>query len=127
MNSENHFIFCLKQASLEEGSAEILACVELESRSQNEVLLGMLSVNPLVQNKGFGAKLISFAEEFARTELKAQIIVMKVISIRSELIAYYERKAYVLKAQFENFPYGNEKFGLPKRTDLRFVRMEKTL
>ena len=116
-------ILCLRK----QNSEKILACVELELLAEQKVLLGMLSVTPNLQNQGLGAKLMQSAEAFVASHFQAKSIVMMVISIRSELIAYYERKGYVLKDEMEAFPYGDSRFGLPKRNDLQFVRMEKTL
>ena len=123
VNAANQVILCLKT----EQSADLLACVELKLLDQQAALLGMLSVNPLSQNQGIGAKLMKYAEDFARDHFGAQKITMKVISLRTELIAYYQRKGYQLKKEFEPFPYGDARFGLPKRNDLEFVRMEKSL
>ncbi len=116
-------VLCLRA----EGSSKILACVELAREDERRVLLGMLSVSPQLQNQGLGASLMSKAEAFVRSHFGVNVITMKVISIRLELIAYYERKGYQVKDEFESFPYGDPRFGLPKRDDLEFVRMEKTL
>ncbi len=123
ISSPEIVILCLKDAS----NSQILACVELAKFEANSVLLGMLSVNPKMQNQGLGAKLIKSAESFVKEHFQTQKIIMKVISIRSELIAYYERKGYKRLNQFDAFPYGDSRFGIPKRDDLEFVRMEKTL
>ncbi len=121
-------ILCLRSRLIgETGSTQLLACVELTSLDESAVLLGMLSVAPEHQNQGFGAKLISHAESFALETFGASVMAMKVISVRSELIAYYERKGYVVQQKYEPFPYGNERFGIPKRNDLQFVLLEKTL
>ena len=119
----NTVILCLRK----QASKQILACVELKKLKNNSVLLGMLSVSPVLQNQGLGAMLIKESEAFVATHFQAQKITMKVLSIRSELIAYYDRKGYALTKQHEAFPYGDSRFGIPKRKDLQFVIMEKTL
>ncbi len=123
IESPNTVILCLRK----QNNLPILACVELAKLDANTVLLGLLSVNPVLQNQGLGAMLMQNAESFVAAEFHAKKILMKVISIRAELIAYYERKGYRQTDQYEAFPYGDVRFGLPKRNDLRFVRMEKTL
>jgi hypothetical protein len=50
-----------------------------------------------------------------------------VISIRDELIAWYERRGYHRTGQYKPFPYGDERFGIPKRDDLRFELLVKAL
>lgn len=52
---------------------------------------------------------------------------MTVIDIRDELIAFYERRGYVRTGTKKPFPYGDERFGIPKRDDLRFEVLEKPL
>ena len=48
-------------------------------------------------------------------------------TIRDELIAFYERRGYVRTGIKKPFPYGDERFGIPKRDDLRFEVLEKPL
>ena len=50
---------------------------------------------------------------------------MTVIDIRDELIAFYERRGYARTGRKKPFPYGDERFGIPKRDDLRFEILEK--
>ena len=52
---------------------------------------------------------------------------MTVIDIRDELIAFYERRGYRRTGVYKPFPHGDERFGLPKRDDLRFEVLEKML
>lgn len=52
---------------------------------------------------------------------------MTVIDIRDELIAFYERRGYRRTGIFKPFPYGDERFGVPLRQDLRFEVLEKPL
>jgi hypothetical protein len=51
---------------------------------------------------------------------------MTVISVRHELIAWYERRGYETTGEKKPFPTDSAKFGLPKQ-DLEFVVMEKRL
>ena len=52
---------------------------------------------------------------------------MTVISIRDELVAWYERRGYHRTGVFKPFPYGDARFGIPTRDDLRFELLEKLL
>ena len=52
---------------------------------------------------------------------------MTVIDIRRELIDFYLRRGYRRTGIFKPFPYGDERFGLPLRDDLRFEVLEKEL
>lgn len=121
VNSNAEVILCLGDED------RILACSHLSLYRENCVLIGMLSVSPSLQNQGLGARLIQESEKFARLHFCAEKALMKVLSLRTELIAYYERKNYVRKEERERFPYGQERFGIPKRDDLEFISLEKTL
>jgi GNAT superfamily N-acetyltransferase len=89
-------------------------CLE---RKEKYLYLGMLTVNPELQNSGIGAKLLKSAEEFA-IYLGLNKIRMTVISVRSELLAYYYRKGYVFIGEKEQFPNNEE---------LEFLVLEKKL
>ena len=52
---------------------------------------------------------------------------MTVIGQRSELIAWYERRGFRRTGEREAFPYGEPRFGLPRRADLYFEVLEKEL
>ena len=45
---------------------------------------------------------------------------------RDELIAWYERRGYRRTGVVKPFPYGDTRFGIPRRDDLRFEVLEKT-
>jgi hypothetical protein len=46
---------------------------------------------------------------------------------RRDLIAWYERRGYRLTGESRPFPYGDERFGIPRRPDLRFAELAKPL
>ena len=102
---------------------EIQGCVFLQKK-ENRLYLGMLSVSPLIQAKGIGKQLMAAAEIFAK-EQACDSIFMKVISIRHELIAWYERQGYSNSGKTEPFPVDN-RFGIPTQP-LEFIILEKTI
>jgi ribosomal protein S18 acetylase RimI-like enzyme len=106
--------------------AEMLACCHLE-RQGDACYFGMFSVKPTLQSGGIGKLMLAEAERLARTEWGSARMEMTVISIRDELIAWYERRGYRRTGRFKPFPYGDERFGIPKRDDLRFELLEKRL
>ncbi len=99
------------------------ACVYLERR-QNKMYLGMLTVSPLEQAKGIGKQLLIEAEKYA-TEQKCTTIEMTVISLRTELIAWYEKNGYYNTGETKPFP-SDIKFGIPKQP-LEFIVMQKEI
>jgi hypothetical protein len=66
------------------------------------------------------------AEQFA-ADKGATVAKMTVVQQRTSLIAWYERRGYRRTGAFEAFPYGDDSVGTPRRDDLRFVILEKTL
>ena len=105
----------------------LLACCNVEKEAPGVVYFGMFSVHAQDQGKGTGRALLLEAERFAKAEWGARVMRMTVIDIRAELIAFYERRGYVRTGEHKPFPYGDPRFGVPKRSDLRFCVLEKTL
>jgi ribosomal protein S18 acetylase RimI-like enzyme len=103
---------------------QILACMMLVEK-QNSLYLGMLTVSPDLQGKGIGKKLLKSAEIFAR-ENGIPTIEMTVISVRSELIAWYERHGYAKTGETKPFPMNDPNFGEPNQP-LDFIVMEKVI
>ncbi|MCO5936274.1 GNAT family N-acetyltransferase [Mucilaginibacter sp. RB4R14] len=71
---------------------QITGCVYLQKRSDN-LYLGMLTVSPTLQAGGLGRKLLETAEDYARS-INYHIITMTVITTRTELLEWYERRGY---------------------------------
>jgi ribosomal protein S18 acetylase RimI-like enzyme len=103
---------------------ELLACCHLEHHG-DACYFGMFSVKPTQQGGGIGKLMMSAAERIAREDWKCTRMEMTVISIRDELIAWYERRGYRRTGRFRPFPYGDERYGIPKRDDLRFELLER--
>lgn len=97
-------------------------------RDEGEICyFGMLAVAPTMQNEGVGKALIAEIERIAEQRFRARAMRITVIAQRSELIAFYERRGYARTGEFEPFPYGDPRFGRPRRGDLVFVVMKKDL
>jgi ribosomal protein S18 acetylase RimI-like enzyme len=109
-----------------EREAQLLACVHV-AEDDGAGYLGMFSVKPDLQGGGVGKLLLAEAERIARDEWKLPAMRMTVIDIRNELIAFYERRGYRRTGITKPFPYGDERYGIPKRDDLRFEVLEKPL
>ncbi|MBN8480171.1 MAG: GNAT family N-acetyltransferase [Xanthomonadales bacterium] len=107
-------------------SDRLVACCELR-RAGNDAYFGMFSVRPDGQGRGVGGRLLGEAERIARLHWNCRGMRMTVIDIRAELIAWYERRGYVRTGEYQPFPYGDERFGIPRRDDLRFEVLYKAL
>jgi ribosomal protein S18 acetylase RimI-like enzyme len=87
----------------------------------------MFAVVPTLQGSGTGNALLAECERIARDEWQLAQMHMTVIWSRSELIAWYERRGYRNTRERKPFPYGDERFGLPRRDDLYFEILVKPL
>jgi ribosomal protein S18 acetylase RimI-like enzyme len=110
---------------LAERDGDLLACGHV-CDEQGAGYFGMFSVRPDLQGSGVGKLLLAEAERIARDEWRLPVMRMTVIDIRDELIAFYERRGYRRTGIKKPFPYGDPRFGIPKRDDLRFEVLEKT-
>jgi GNAT superfamily N-acetyltransferase len=72
----------------------LAACIYIEMRG-NRAYFGLLSVDPARQKSGLGRRLVSAAEEFAR-EMGAHFMDLRIVNLRRELPAIYEKFGYVL-------------------------------
>jgi ribosomal protein S18 acetylase RimI-like enzyme len=105
----------------------VLGCCQIERRSAQTAYFGSFAVRPDLQNAGLGKALLAAAERAARREWQVSTMEMTVIAQRSELIAWYRRRGYELTGESRPFPYDDERAGLPRRGDLHFVVLEKSL
>ena len=105
---------------------ETVGSVHLEIQNE-KCYLGMLTVDWRIQQAGLGSRILQEAERFAREELKIDTMTMNVITIRSELVEWYRKRGYVDTGIRRPFPYGDEKFGLPKVQGLEFMILDKKL
>lgn len=109
-----------------ERDGRVVACCQLEHRGTH-AYFGMFAVSPALQGAGLGKAVIAEAERRARQDWGATEMHMTVISVRDDLIAWYERRGYRRTGEMTPFPYGDERFGIPLRADLRFELLVKPL
>ncbi|MFE1025148.1 GNAT family N-acetyltransferase [Streptomyces sp. NPDC058818] len=109
-----------------ERDGRIVACCQLEHRGAH-AYFGMFAVSPALQGEGLGKTIIAAAERWAREAWGVTEMHMTVISVREDLIAWYERRGYRRTGEMTPFPYGDERFGIPQRDDLQFELLVKPL
>ncbi|WP_329741042.1 GNAT family N-acetyltransferase [Dyella sp. A6] len=111
---------------LAEQGGKLLASCHVE-RLPEAGYFGMFAVDPSQQGSGLGKTVLAEAERLARERWQCRAMHMTVIEQRAELIAWYERRGYRRTGQYKPFPYGDERFGIPLRDDLRFELLVKEL
>ena len=102
-----------------ERDGRLVACCQLEHRGDH-AYFGMFAVSPQLQGEGLGKIVMAEAERQAQESWGVTEMHMTVISVRDDLIAWYERRGYRRTGRMTPFPYGDERFGIPQRADLRF-------
>ena len=109
-----------------ERDGAMLACAHV-CEEDGAGYFGMFSVQPNLQGGGVGKSVLAEAERIVRDDWGLPAMRMTVIDIRDELIAFYVRRGYALTGIKKPFPYGDPRYGIPKRDDLRFEVLEKRL
>ena len=111
---------------LGERDGQLVACANL-CVEEGAGYFGMFSVVPGLQGGGIGKQMLAEAERIAFEDWRMPVMRMTVIDVREALIAFYERRGYHRTGIHKPFPYGDDRFGIPKRDDLRFEILEKAL
>lgn len=81
----------------------ILATIHAH-RENDTVHFGLFAVEPTQQGGGIGKGLLTYAESEAQCLWGVNTAIMEVITQRSELIDYYERRGYVRTSEMIPFP-----------------------
>jgi ribosomal protein S18 acetylase RimI-like enzyme len=122
----------VKEVMAQEGSvmlkytdeqSQVTGCVNLQQHG-DKVYLGMLSVAPQLQGAGIGKKLLQAAEEYT-LQVHGKAVYMTVISVRTELINWYERYGY--KDTGERKPFAEDGVSGTHLQPLEFMVMEKII
>ena len=104
----------------------LVACAHIQ-RHDDWCYFGMFCVRPGLQRGGIGDAMLRECERIAREQWGLRQLRMTVIWTREELIAWYLRRGYALTGERKPFPYGNARFGLPRRDDLEFIVLSRDL
>ncbi len=110
---------------LAERGGTLVGCANLE-RQGRAGYFGMFAVDPILQGGGVGDAILRECERLARS-WGLQTMRMTVFWMRHELIAWYQRRGYAATGERVEFPYGDERFGMPRRDDLWFEVYSKSL
>lgn len=101
--------------------SEIVASILVRDEGEC-TYIGVLAVKPDSQNQGIGWKLMSEVERLSIAQGKKAVRAV-VLHPRTELIAYYQRKGYLLTGHSEDFPPQYP----AKVPNLKLLEIKKTL
>ncbi len=104
---------------------EVVGSVSLQ-KTDDAAYLGMLVSQPKLQGQGIGKQLIQAAEAFVQQEWGLSKMQMTVITLRRELLAFYERRGYRRTGIRKSFPTA-VRAGIPLVEGLEFEVLEKEL
>ena len=82
-----------------EESGQLTGCVYVELRSERGYF-GMLSVNPALQGRGLGRRLVDAAENYARAQ-GCTAMDIRVVNLRTELLPFYRKLGYAETGEVE--------------------------
>ena len=101
----------------------IQACISVQ-KNDNSAYIGSFAVNPKLQNSGIGKKVLNLAEQYAATSFQPKQFIMVVLSSRTELIQYYERRGYQRNGNIKEYPM-HLNVGVPFTPDLTIEELTK--
>lgn len=104
---------------LAEDGPSLVGCIYMELQGERGYF-GMLSVEPSLQGKGVGRRLVDTVETMFR-EAGCKFIDMKIVNVRTELYEIYSRWGY---AETGTAPYDDPH---PTKIPVHFVKMSKPL
>jgi predicted N-acetyltransferase YhbS len=102
-----------------EDASGVAGCVYIEPRGDRSYL-GLLSVDPQRQGSGMGRRLLTAAEDLARTG-GSRGMDLRIISPRSELLPFYRRLGYV---ETGTSPFPAE---VPTKVPSHYIHLSKAL
>ena len=103
----------------------LVACIGL-SFDHNSVEIGTFAIDSSVQNLGYGKQMLNYVEAYvAQSCSEVRDLIMYVLDVRSELIAYYQRRGYQITGHTEPYPV-NANVGQPL-VPIQLIEMKKTI
>ena len=104
---------------------EIITSLHLQQEGRH-AHLGMFAIQPGLQGAGIGKLCLQQAENLVQQLWGVTTMQMAVITLRLELIAYYERRGYRNTGLLQPFPT-SPRFGIPRVAGLQLTLLEKSL
>lgn len=107
-----------------EYKAEGYNCTHEETVPKDQqIFVGLFSVDPLQQSRGIGRKLVDEALRYSKEHMGRKQVVVYVIMQRPELVAWYKKLGFVDYGEKVPFPDAS----LVKQEDVHFSVMRLSL
>lgn len=111
---------------LAERDDAVVGCIKVDRGDGGRAHFGMFAVAPNQQSGGIGGALLDAAEGLA-SDWGCRELALEVLRQRTELQEWYRRRGYQPTGETLPFPYGDERFGRPRRDDLVFEVLSRPL
>lgn len=105
-------------------SGDRLVGSALLQKDQNGAYFGMFAIDPDAQGAGLGKTIMARCETAVVELWTARFLRLTVISLRDELIAWYERRGFRQTGRREPFPFDTASGALRRDFDLVELRKE---
>ena len=103
----------------------LVACIGL-SLHHNSVEIGTFAIDSSIQNLGYGKQMLNYVEVYvAQSCMEVRDLIMYVLDVRSELIAYYQRRGYQITGHTAPYPV-NANVGRPL-VPIQLIEMKKAI
>ena len=102
-----------------------MACIGL-SLDHNSFEIGTFAIDSSIQNLGYGKQMLNYVEVYvAQSCMEVRDLIMYVLDVRSELIAYYQRRGYQITGHTAPYPV-NANVGRPL-VPIQLIEMKKAI
>jgi GNAT superfamily N-acetyltransferase len=95
---------CAVLAATDASTGAIVAHCSVR-RDETRAWFGMLAVDVGYQRRGVGARVLDWAERYARREWASPRMEFDVVNTRADLIAWYTKQGYTPTGESSPFPY----------------------
>lgn len=110
-----------------ERDGRVAGVIKVSLADPDGAMFGLFAVNPREQSGGTGSLLLDEAERIARVAWGRNWMELEVLRPRTDLQAWYRRRGYEPTGRTTPFPYGDERFGVPRTDDLVFEVFRRSL
>jgi len=109
-----------KRVLLAEEDGALVGTVTVTDLGQGRAYMGLLCVDPERQAGGLGRMLVHEVEQLAAEVFGSKVMELIVVDVRTELIAWYERRGYARTGTLRPFP-------LPMDVPYKMVELERPI
>ena len=103
----------------------LVGCIGLTFDSSS-VEIGTFAIDPTIQNLGYGREMLNYVETcITQNYSSVRRLIMYVLNVRTELMAYYQRRGYQITGRTESYPIDAD-VGQPL-VPIQLIEMEKVI